>query len=267
MTSSSDPHSGRALPALAAKSLTRVAWLLVATALLAIVAAAGLFWMATNRIEPIRPTRGERVTKSSAPLAESLARAESGDVRSQLEVAHRFADGREIPRNYVSAARWFRAAADQGDAEAQAGLAELYEAGQGVPLDYSEAAKWYRRAAEQGHAGAQFGLAVLHEFGRGVNRDQAGAASWYQRAAEQGEAEAQYNLAQRYSAGVGVPADLMQASKWFQLAALRGVADASRAADECRARLSPAQRSEVDAAVGAFAAGRDRDPAGTRRER
>ncbi len=265
MPSSSDPHSGQAPPALASKSLTRVGWLLVATTLLAILAAAGLFWMSTNQIEPIRPARKAHVTMSSAPLAEALARAETGDARAQVAVAQRFAAGQGTARDYVAAARWFRAAAEQGDAQAQAGLAELYEAGQGVPLDYSEAAKWYRRAAEQGHAGAQFGLAVLHEFGRGVNRDQAGAASWYRRSAEQGEAEAQYNLAQRYSAGVGVPADPVQACKWFRLAALRGVAEAGRAADECRARLSPAQRSAVDAAVGAFLVGRGSDT--TPRER
>ena len=54
-----------------------------------------------------------------------------------------------------------------GDAEAQFNLGEMYYYGRDVPHNYVEAAKWYRRAAEQGHIIAQSSLGSMYFYGEG----------------------------------------------------------------------------------------------------
>ena len=134
--------------------------------------------------------------------------ADGGDVDAQLGVAVIYADGLGVSRDYVLAARWFRAAALKGSARAQFNLATMHFLhGQGVPQSYAEAVRWFRRAADQGHAGAQYNLGNLYAEGRGIARDSGAAMQLYRLAAGQEYSAAQAALAIGYIKGEGVAQD------------------------------------------------------------
>ena len=156
------------------------------------------------------------------------AAAEQGHPRMQCFLGSRYAAGRDVPRDYAEAAKWFRLAAEQDDVEAQSVLGLMYQEGKGVPQDHAEAVRWLRLAAEQGHAKAQGFLGSMYAFGKGVPEDYREAAKWYRRAADQGDADAQYNLGTMYATGQGLPQDNAEAARWFRLAAEQGDANAER---------------------------------------
>ena len=62
-------------------------------------------------------------------------------------------------------------AAEQGYASAQYRLGLMYDNGWGVPKDSVTAVKWFRKAAEQGHADAQWRLGMSYANGEGVPKD------------------------------------------------------------------------------------------------
>jgi len=81
--------------------------------------------------------------------------------------------------DYTTALREWQPLAAKGYANAQYKLGFMYEEGRGVPLNSITAAKWYRKAAEQGHAVAQRSLGLKYEFGRGVPRDYVLDHMWF----------------------------------------------------------------------------------------
>ena len=83
------------------------------------------------------------------------AKAERGDVKSQITLATMYYRGQGVLQHFAEAAKWFRKAADQGDANASARLAVMFQRGEGVKQDAAEAAKWYRKAGEKGSPQAQ----------------------------------------------------------------------------------------------------------------
>ncbi len=86
-------------------------------------------------------------------------RATQGDRVAQRRLAAAYLDGKEVQRDPVRAAQWYRKAALQGDAESQFVLSGMYYRGEGVPRDPGVAVQWLKRAAAQGHAGAKARLA------------------------------------------------------------------------------------------------------------
>ena len=116
----------------------------------------------------------------------------------------------------------FVSLAKQGDAGAQFNLALLYADGRDLPRDYVKARYWHSKAASQGHAGAQYSLALIHHKGLGTPQDHAKTANWYRMAAEQGHQAAQFNLALLYDEGLGVTHDRVMAYVWFSLAGTKG---------------------------------------------
>ena len=70
----------------------------------------------------------------------------------------------------------------------------LYEGGLGVPKDYATAAKWYKRAAAGGDNFGMFQLAGLYLRGDGVRQDDATARAWFEKAAAAGSKEAKMAL-------------------------------------------------------------------------
>ena len=80
------------------------------------------------------------------------ARAESGDVRAQVELGTAYATGDGVVEDDVEAIKWFRKAAEKREAAGEYSLGEMYLSGRGVYADLAEAVKWMRRAAEDGDA-------------------------------------------------------------------------------------------------------------------
>lgn len=116
----------------------------------------------------------------------------------------------------------FDALAKQGDANAQFNLALLYAEGKDLPQDYVKARYWHAKAARQGHAVAQYSLALMHHKGLGIPQNDAKSARWYRLAAEHGHQAAQFNLAVLYDKGLGVCHDPVMAYVWFFVAAAKG---------------------------------------------
>jgi len=101
---------------------------------------------------------------------------------------------------------------EAGDSDAHFKLAEAYRIGRQVPRDYKQAIRWYRRAGKQGHVGAQNDLGSMLLNGMGTAApDPQEAAQWFLRAAEARNRTAQFNLALRYLHGTGLPQNDEQA--------------------------------------------------------
>jgi TPR repeat protein len=97
----------------------------------------------------------------SSSASKSLAAAERGDTRTQLEPGTLYARGKRVDRNDIEAAKWLRKAADQGLPQAQLNLGLAYDLGLGVTVDKAEAESWWEMAAEQGDTGAAKNLVQL----------------------------------------------------------------------------------------------------------
>lgn len=108
--------------------------------------------------------------------------------------------------------------AESGDASAQEALGKAYEEGNGVPRDDVSAVRWYRKAADQGNAAAEDDLGVMYRLGQGVEKNKEEAVRWYRKAAKHGNPQAMFNLGASYYNGDGVNSDLNLADVWFLLA-------------------------------------------------
>lgn len=161
--------------------------------------------------------RGKTKSQDIDGDAESIqARAEQGDIGAEYKLGNMYGAGSGVPKDYVLALRWYRAAAEKGDSKSEYGVGYLYDAGKGVPQDFSEALRWYQRAADQNNPRAQCAIAAMFYDGRGVKRDWTEAAHWYRRSAENGFSRAQYDLGYMYYYGQGLTQDRVEATRWFR---------------------------------------------------
>ncbi|HVZ27747.1 MAG TPA: hypothetical protein VG798_03745, partial [Rhizomicrobium sp.] len=93
-----------------------------------------------------------------APLAVLAARADSGDVAAQRDLALAYLRGRGVTKDIAAAARWAQAAAEQGDAEAQYLAGCLTRDGAAGLRDPARAFAWFNRAAAAGQLAAMHNL-------------------------------------------------------------------------------------------------------------
>ncbi len=182
-----------------------------------------------------------------------LEMAQNGQPAAQAELALRYLEGRNLPRDPEQAINWFRKAAEQNFVPAQYRLGTLYEKGIGTSEDQRAAAVWYGRAAQGGHVRAMHNLGVLLANGLDDKPDYAGAARLFRKAAEHGLRDSQYNLAVLHVRGLGVEANLVEAYKWFTLAGKQGDMDAANKREEIAKRLNPPQINEARTAADGFA--------------
>lgn len=133
-------------------------------------------------------------TCSALPIYDVGKGVPQGQGNAEAQIAR--GREREIYRDYVEAAQWYRQAAEQGNAEAQHNLGAIYYRGNreegsssnpnGVAQDYAEAVKWFQKSADQGYADAQYYLGLMYVAGYGVAKDRSEAEKWFGKAAEQG---------------------------------------------------------------------------------
>ncbi len=126
----------------------------------------------------------------AAGIDELLAKADGGDVATQLQVAEMYAKGEGVPRDLQQAVNWLTKAAGQENADAQMRLGALYLGGRGLKKDSLEAAKWFGMAADQGVAAAQLQLARMHLAGAGLAKDEVEAFKWATLAQKLGDKQA-----------------------------------------------------------------------------
>jgi len=137
-----------------------------------------------------------------------LAKANSGDAASQVQVGECYASGQAVTRDLKQAAEWYRKAADKGDIDGEVHLAALFrDGGKNFPRDMLQAAQWYRKAAEQGDVTAQATLGVLYSIGQGVPQSDVEAYYWLDLAASvRGPKQEQY-AANRQMIGTHITTD------------------------------------------------------------
>jgi Sel1 repeat len=113
-----------------------------------------------------------------------IAKAQSGDVDSQMWLGVGYEQGRFGKANLKEAFKWLSQSAEHGNPDAQVALGGMYESGRGVSQNYQLAAEWYRKAAEHGPdlGGAGQGrnnLGLLYLEGRGIPKDIVQAYMWF----------------------------------------------------------------------------------------
>jgi hypothetical protein len=227
---------------------------LIVVLLIAVAGAVG-FYVLLTKSGPPQPANPVPVAPAGPPvnIDELKAKAEAGDVASQIRLGWAYQKGEGTKPNMKEAVKWFRKAADQNAPDALAALGEMTQAGQGVQRDVKEAVRLYRLAAEQGSVAGQYNLAYLYEQGEGVVHSETNAAHWYRLAAEGGDPIAQYDLGQRYMLGVGVSTNRIEACKWLTLAAVQGQADSGRLLPDLKSQMSFAEIAEAGRLVKDFA--------------
>ena len=167
---------------------------------------------------------------SSVPVDRTIValevRADSGDVKAQLQLGLAYATGSGVLASDAKAIVWFRKAAEQGNAAGEYSLGEMYFTGRGVPRDLFAAAKWIRLSAEHGDARGQSNLAAMYLRGQGMAANKVEAAKWMRKAADQGLPHAEFDLGVMYEDGSGVPKNDEEAALWYRKAADQGDLDA-----------------------------------------
>lgn len=93
-------------------------------------------------------------------------RAELGDMDAQYSLGVKYHHGHGLPRDLMSAIRWYRKAADQGHLEAQIRLAFAYSKCAQIPDNMEIAQDWYKKAASQGSERARQALLEMIESDR-----------------------------------------------------------------------------------------------------
>jgi hypothetical protein len=192
---------------------------------------------------------GDGVLADPATAAQWYRKAaEQGFAPAQFSLGLCYVHGKGVPQDFAQALAWYEKAAKQNNSDAMLNLAYLYHNGQGVPKNETLSFDFVRQAAEAGSADAQFQLGMDYYQGEeGLNQDDDLARKWLQRSAQQGEVAAQFNYAML------LKAEPAKVYFWLSVAAPHLAGQTKLKTMELRttsaARLSPAQRAEIDQQV------------------
>lgn len=121
-------------------------------------------------------------------------------------------------QDYRKADYWLGKAAQANHPRAQYMLGIQYSQGWGVPRNAQRAVAWFNRSAQNGYAPACYHLGWMLHKGDSVQRDNERAIKLMEQAAGQGMAAAHLALGKFYEHSEGVSADAVQALKWYTLA-------------------------------------------------
>lgn len=158
------------------------------------------------------------------------------------------------------------AAAREGDIRAAEALGEEYLS----QLKFAAARNWFERAAKNGLPYAQWrlgeilknGTPAIEGISAAVTADPTNALRSFFRAARQGFPQALVELGRFYESGLAVPPDLVEGYKWYALAVEHGAEQAADLQDAVASQLTPEQRTEAEARIAKFRAGRQTIPSG-----
>ncbi len=175
------------------------------------------------------------------------AAANLGHPAAAYEIGVAYTQGRLVPKDPGTGARYINRSADLGDQRAQYLVGANFMTGSGVDKNPKRGVAFLARAGEQGHVQAQYLLGVAYADGDGVVKNPAWAARWYGRAARGGHVGAQYAYGVMYGSGMGLPRDDIKSYYWTTLAASGGHEKAGEVAMKIAKRLSNEQISQVEA--------------------
>ena len=177
-------------------------------------------------------------------FASTLAAAEAGDSKAQVELGNMHLKGENAPVNFQEALKWYEKAAAQGSANGMFNIGVMHDQGLHVEKNLDEAVKWYQKAAALKFPEALYNLGVMYEYGQGVTRDYAKAQEYYLQAAEMGEPSSQFSMGLIYEKGLGVERDPVLAYMWWDIAG-KGHIHAEHNRDSLSEELTPEQLSEA----------------------
>jgi VCBS repeat-containing protein len=186
--------------------------------------------------------------------------AQTGEPNAAYHYANFLLAGRFVAMNLPLAAQYLEQAIDTVP-DAKLLLAALYTAGDGVPRDYAMARTLLGSVTYLPEA--EYRLGLLDHLGLGGPQNDLTADERFLAAAKLGHGDAMYTLGRRYLDGEGVQASDTDAYFWIGLAVrFNARADMPLFQDvlrsnqaEAGASLTPAQRSELDAAIATWQVG------------
>lgn len=150
---------------------------------------------------------------------ESLrTRAASGEVKAQLDLAHRYRDGKGVEKDEAEAMQWAHRAADQGNADAMDFVGHAYLRGAVVKRNPEVAFVYFKAAAEKS-AQAAFNLGQCYFGAQGTEQDIPKALEWWKEAAKRGHGRAASTAAMALLSGEGVAPDAEEARRLAERAA------------------------------------------------
>ena len=151
--------------------------------------------------------------------------AQKGDVTAQHNMGHAYNNGRDVPKDFEEAAKWWTMAAEQGDVRSILPLGQLYRFGDiyhlgdgefvTFAIDYDKAFEWYKVAASKGK-----------DWGAGI---------------------AQNKLGEMYSIGDGRLQDYVMAHMWFNIASANGDEDGRKNRDAVAKNMTAEDISKATA--------------------
>ncbi len=146
------------------------------------------------------------------------ARAGSGDVTAQLDLAYRYRDGKGTAKNEVQALQWAHRAADRGHADAMDFVGFAYLRGAVVKRSPEIAFGYFKTAAPES-AQAAFNLGQCYFGAQGTEQDIPKALDWWKKAAAKGHGLAASTAAMALLSGEGVAPDAAEARRLAERAA------------------------------------------------
>ncbi len=173
------------------------------------------------------------------------AEGDASEAEEAYKLGILFAEGGD----HTSAFDWFVSAAERGHIKATYWLARAYAEGRGTVRNDNLAVSLFQTAVKAGHTGAVGGLGLMYFGGRGgLTKSVGKAEELFRSAAQHGNAQAMYNLGNLYALGGAEGAhDLATAYVLLELAEKNGIKEAKVSKAGVEARLSVAQRAQIDA--------------------
>ncbi|HEX3755066.1 MAG TPA: TetR family transcriptional regulator [Rhizomicrobium sp.] len=235
----------------------RLRWIAAGLVCLAAVSAGIGLMMGGNARATVQHGAGvEHRQLAGTPISRLMARADSGDVRAEAQLAFDYLRGQGVLANPQAALRWASEAAGHGEPMAQYLLGTLYQQGHdkdGIKPDPARAFRLFSAAAGQGNIKAMHNLAIAYAEGIGTPKDEGHAAHWFESAAQHGYVDSAFDLAVLYERGEGVKQSLEDALRWYSIAAMAGDHPSADRAAFLRHQVSPREAVVAANAAASFA--------------
>ena len=145
-----------------------------------------------------------------------IKRAETGEIKAQLELANRYEQGAGIKVDFSAVLRWLDAAARQGSASASHHLGGMLMAGRGMKKNPERAVHYWNLAAKLGLRGAQLDYAVACAKGYGMHKNLPEAYYWMLVVRKATPADEQQNSLRSLQAAISAglkPDDILECLK------------------------------------------------------
>lgn len=154
-------------------------------------------------------------------------KAESGDVKAQLQLGYTYLYGSDkIEKDYQKAFHYYSLAAKQEDKIGLNNLGSMYYNGIGVKRDTKIAALLFAKATEKGNTDAAANLGIMYITGNGIEKNVLIGLNYLEQAAEQNNNLAQYILGCAYYYGHHREINHSKAAQYIKNAADAGFDEA-----------------------------------------